>query len=68
MMTTLQLSGMRAAYDEIVTTGIKRQHGVERIIGALFKAEIAEKQARSIRYQMGDRQVAAGQGARRTWS
>ena len=44
---------MRAAYDEIVTTGIKRKHGVERIIGALLKAEIAEKQARSIRYQMG---------------
>ena len=26
MMATLQLSGMRAAYDEIVTTGIKRKH------------------------------------------
>ena len=53
MMATLQLSGMRAAYDEIVATGIKRQHSVERIIGALLKAEIAEKHARSIRYQMG---------------
>ena len=52
MLAALQLAGMRAAYDEIVTTGIKRQHGVERIIGALLKAEIAAKQARSINYQM----------------
>src|SRR3977135_205214 len=53
LMAALQLSGMRAAYDEIVTTGIKRKHGIDHIIAALLKAEIAEKQARSIRYQMG---------------
>jgi DNA replication protein DnaC len=53
MMATLQLAGMRAAYDEIVTTGVKRQHSVERIIGGLLKAEIAAKNARSINYQMG---------------
>ena len=53
MMTTLQLAGMRAAYDEIVSVGVKRQHGIERVIGALLKAEIAAKQARSINYQMG---------------
>ncbi len=53
MLTALQLSGMRAAYDEIVTTAVKRQHGVEKVIGALLKAEIAAKQARSINYQMG---------------
>src|SRR5436309_3280316 len=53
MMASLQLSGMRAAYDEIVTTGIKRKHSVDQIIASLLKAEIAEKQARSIRYQMG---------------
>ena len=53
MMTTLQLAGMRSTYDEIVSTGIKRQHGIERVIGALLKAEIAAKQARSINYQMG---------------
>lgn len=52
MLTTLQLTGMRAAYDEIVTTAIKRQQGVERVIGALLKAEIVAKQARSINYQM----------------
>ena len=53
MLTTLQLSGMRATYDEIVTMSVKRQHGVERVIHALLKAEIATKQARSINYQLG---------------
>ncbi len=53
MMGTLQLSGMRASYDEIIATGVKRQHSLDRVIGALLKAEIAEKHARSIRYQMG---------------
>ena len=53
MMATLQLAGMRAAYDEIVSIGVKRQHSVERIIGGLLKAEIAAKNARSINYQMG---------------
>jgi DNA replication protein DnaC len=53
MMGQLQLAGMRTAYDEIVSAGVKRQHGVEKVIGALLKAEIAAKQARSINYQMG---------------
>jgi DNA replication protein DnaC len=53
MMVVLQLSGMRATYDEIITIGIKRQQGVERVIHALLKAEIAAKQARSINYQLG---------------
>ena len=52
MMSTLQLAGMRAAYDEIVSVGVKRQQGVEKVIGALLKAEIVAKQARSINYQM----------------
>jgi hypothetical protein len=41
---------MRATYDEIVSTDNKRQHGIERIIGALLKARIAARQARSISY------------------
>ena len=52
MMATLQLAGMRAVYDEIVPAGIKRKQSVEQIIGALLKAEIAAKRARSINYQM----------------
>lgn len=53
MLGALQLVGMRAAYDEIVSVGVKRQHSIEKIIGALLKAEIVAKQARSINYQMG---------------
>ena len=52
MMGTLHLAGMRAAFDELVADGLKRQHPVQRIIGELLKAEIAEKQARSIKYQL----------------
>ena len=36
----------------IVSVGIKRQHNVEKVIGALLKTEIAAKNARSINYQM----------------
>jgi DNA replication protein DnaC len=52
LMSALKLTGMKAAYDDIVTTGIKRRHGVEKVLGALLQAEIAAKQARSINYQM----------------
>src|SRR5258705_13325954 len=48
LMSTLKLYGMRAAYDEVMTTGIKRRHEPPRIVGDLLSAEIAEKQARSI--------------------
>jgi DNA replication protein DnaC len=52
LMGALKLYGMRAAYDEVMAAGIKRQHEPPRIVGDLLKAEIAEKQARSIKYQM----------------
>jgi DNA replication protein DnaC len=52
MMTELKLGGMRAAFDEVVANGLKRQHPVQQIIGDLLRAEIAEKQARSIKYQL----------------
>jgi DNA replication protein DnaC len=51
LMGELKLYGMRQSYDEIMATGIKRQHEPPRIVGNLLTAEIAEKQARSIRYQ-----------------
>ena len=51
-MGSLKLYGMRSAYDEVMTAGIKRQHEPPRIVGDLLQSEIAEKQARSIRYQM----------------
>ena len=51
-MAGLKLFGMKAAYDEIVTTAVKRQHEPQRIIGDLLAAEINEKQARSMKYQL----------------
>ena len=52
MMTELKLGGMRAAFDAVVADGLKRQHSVQQSIGNLLRAEIAEKQARSIKYQL----------------
>src|ERR1700675_1185146 len=52
LMSTLKLFGMRAAYDEVMATGIKRRHEPPHIVGDLLSAEIAEKQARSIKYQL----------------
>ena len=52
LMAKLKLYGMRAAYDEVMTAGIKRRHEPQRILGDLLAAEIAEKRARSIKYQL----------------
>ena len=52
LMGELQLYGMKAAFDEIMATAVKRQHEPQRIIGDLLTAEINEKHARSIRYQL----------------
>lgn len=52
MLGTLKLAGMRHAFDEVLASGLKRQHPVHQIVGELLRAEIAEKQARSIRYQV----------------
>lgn len=51
-MGALKLFGMKAGYDEIVATAVKRQHEPQRIVGDLLAAELSEKQARSIKYQM----------------
>jgi DNA replication protein DnaC len=52
LMGELKLYGMKAAFDEIMVTAIKRQHEPQRIVGDLLTAEISEKQARSIKYQL----------------
>src|SRR5204862_6400565 len=52
LMARLKLYGMRAAYDEVMATGIKRRHEPPRILGDRLSGEIAEKQARSIKYQL----------------
>jgi DNA replication protein DnaC len=52
LMGELKLYGMKAAFDEVMATAVKRQHEPQRIVGDLLKAEISEKQARSIKYQL----------------
>ncbi len=52
LMAKLQLYGMKAAFDEVMATAVKRQHEPQRILGELLKAEISEKRARSIKYQL----------------
>src|SRR5687768_13372560 len=53
MMAQLNLSGMRAAYDEVMRDGLTRQRSPQPILGDLLAAEVAENTARSIRYQLG---------------
>jgi len=52
LMSQLKLAGMRAAYDEIIATGVKRKHAIGRIVGDLLAAEVADKKVRSIRYRL----------------
>jgi DNA replication protein DnaC len=52
LLGELKLYGMRSAYDEVMGHAIKRQHEPPRIVGDLLAAEVAEKLARSIKYQM----------------
>jgi len=52
MMGALKLYGMKAAYDETLATALKRKHEPQRFVGDLLRAEISEKQARSIKYQL----------------
>src|SRR4051812_27536978 len=51
-MGELKLYGMKAAFDKIIATAVKRQHEPQQIVGDLLTAEISEKQARSIKYQI----------------
>jgi DNA replication protein DnaC len=53
LMGELKLHGMKAAYDELMTTAIKRRHEPQQIVAELLAAEIADKKTRSIRYQLG---------------
>jgi DNA replication protein DnaC len=52
MMSSLKLYGMRGAYDETLATAIKRKHEPQRFVGDLLNADISEKQARSVKYQL----------------
>jgi hypothetical protein len=47
LMGEIKLYGMKAAFDEIMATAVKRQHEPQRIVGDLLNAEISEKQERT---------------------
>ena len=48
----LGLKGMASAFDQAVTTGIRRNRSSMEILTELLKAEAAHRQAASIRYRM----------------
>jgi DNA replication protein DnaC len=63
-MADLKLFGMRAAYDELMATAVRRQHEPQRVVSDLLVAEINESEplcaigsrtmasARSVKYQI----------------
>ena len=52
LMGDLKLAGMRHAYDEVIADAIKRQYPVQHVVGDLLQVEMADKHARSMKYQM----------------
>ena len=52
-LAALKLHGMRAAFDEVLATGVKQRHTPEKILLELLGAERAERRVRSIRYRLG---------------
>ena len=53
LMGVLKLYGMRAAFEETLTEGLKRKLSFHQLMGNLFACEIEERKLRSIRYQLG---------------
>ena len=52
-LAELKLKGMLAAYDEIVSSGLRKRTTPEKILHELLLAEAAEREASSIRYRLG---------------
>jgi len=53
IMRALKLLGMRQAYDDTLQAATQHKWRPQKLVGELLRAELAEKTARSIRYQMG---------------
>lgn len=51
-LRALKLHGMVAAFDEVIDEGVKRSRTPFDVLGRLLAAESAERNARSIRYQI----------------
>jgi DNA replication protein DnaC len=52
-MRSLRLNGMRGVIDEVLSTGVRQRSTPDKILLDLLEAELAERKAKSIRYQMG---------------
>jgi DNA replication protein DnaC len=52
-LSELRLHGMRAAYDEVTAISYKRKDSGEKFLFSLLESELAEREARGIRYRMG---------------
>ena len=53
MAHELKLPGIAGSFDEVMQAAAKNSWRPQQIVAELLKAELAEKTARSIRYQMG---------------
>lgn len=53
LMSVLKLRGMRAAFEDTLSEGLKRRLSFHQILAKLFACEIEERKLRSIRYQLG---------------
>ena len=53
LMMELHLAGMRAIIDEVLRDAVRRERSFADLLGDLLKAELAQKKARSISYQIG---------------
>lgn len=53
LMMELHLAGMRAIFDEVMRDAIRRDRSFQDLLGDLLAAELAQKKARSISYQIG---------------
>jgi hypothetical protein len=62
LMGELKLYGMKAAFDEIMVTAVKRQHEPQRIVGDLLSAEIQREAGPIDQVPAHHRQAAACQG------
>lgn len=58
MLKELKLHGMKCVLDEVLTSGTRQRAIPEKVLLELLKAELAERQARSIRYRMGQARFA----------
>ena len=55
LMAKLKLPACARAYDEVMTTAVKRQHAPERVVAELLTAQLADVQSRATAYRMGMR-------------